>query len=64
VIPEAAFVDDLYADSIRLVELLVTMEEQGIEIPFEEAWNIKTVGMRTGCIPPMRPTVAAQESVT
>ena len=36
--------EDLYADSIRLVEMLLLMEEKGIHIPFEDAWNIKTVG--------------------
>jgi acyl carrier protein len=40
---DASFVDDLYADSIRLVEMLLFMEKKGINIPFEDAWNIKTV---------------------
>ncbi len=44
VVPEASFVKDLYADSIRLVELLLSLEEKGVDIPFEEAWNIETVG--------------------
>lgn len=44
VVPEASFMKDLYADSIRLVELLLHLEEEGIKIPFEEAWNIQTVG--------------------
>jgi acyl carrier protein len=44
VISEASFVKDLYADSIRLVELLLNLEDAGVNIPFEEAWNIKTVG--------------------
>ncbi len=44
VTPEASFMDDLYADSIRLVELFLSLGERGISIPFDEAWNIKTVG--------------------
>ena len=44
VVPEASFVDDLFADSIRLVELMLVLGEKGIEIPFEEAWSVKTVG--------------------
>jgi acyl carrier protein len=44
VVPEASFVLDLFADSIRMVELLLHLEETGIEIPFEEAWNVVTVG--------------------
>jgi acyl carrier protein len=43
VVPEASFVQDLYADSVRLVELLLYLEEQGIAIPFEEAWGVETV---------------------
>ncbi len=41
---EASFVDDLYADSIRLVEMMLRLKEQGITIPMEEAWNVRTVG--------------------
>jgi acyl carrier protein len=44
VVPEASFEDTLYADSIRLVELLLRLGQQGITIPMEEAWNVKTVG--------------------
>ncbi len=44
VVPEASFVQDLYADSIRLVELLLNLEQEGISIPFEEAWSVETVG--------------------
>ncbi len=44
VVPDASFVDDLYADSIRLAELMLRLAEQGITIPMEEAWNVKTVG--------------------
>ena len=44
VIPKAAFVDDLGADSLDLVELIMAMEEEfDIEIPDEEAEKIQTV---------------------
>lgn len=42
--PEASFVDDLGADSLDLVELIMSLEEQfDVEIPDEEAEKIKTV---------------------
>ncbi len=42
--PEASFIDDLGADSLDIVELVMELEEQyGIEIPDEEAEKIKTV---------------------
>ena len=42
---ESAFIDDLGADSLDIVELVMAMEEEfEIEIPDEEAENIKTVG--------------------
>jgi len=44
VVPEASFEDTLYADSIRLVELMLRLSQQGIVIPMEEAWEVKTVG--------------------
>ena len=41
----ANFVDDLGADSLDIVELVMALEEEfGISIPDEEAENIKTVG--------------------
>jgi acyl carrier protein len=43
VVPEASFQDTLYADSIRLVELMLRLDQQGITIPMEEAWNVRTV---------------------
>jgi acyl carrier protein len=43
VVPEASFEDTLYADSIRLVELLLRLDQQGITIPMDEAWNVRTV---------------------
>jgi acyl carrier protein len=42
---EAAFVDDLGADSLDTVELVMALEEQfDIEIPDEDAEKIATVG--------------------
>jgi len=41
---QASFIDDLGADSLDIVELVMKMEEEfGIEIPDEEAEKIKTV---------------------
>ncbi|MBI4208305.1 MAG: acyl carrier protein [Deltaproteobacteria bacterium] len=41
---DKAFIDDLGADSLDIVELVMAMEEEfGIEIPDEEAEKIQTV---------------------
>lgn len=41
---EASFVDDLGADSLDTVELVMQLEEEfGLEIPDEEAENLTTV---------------------
>lgn len=41
---EASFVNDLGADSLDTVELIMAFEEEfGVEIPDEEAEKIKTV---------------------
>ena len=43
--PEASFVDDLKADSLAVVELVLALEEEfKIEIPDEDTEKIKTVG--------------------
>jgi acyl carrier protein len=42
---EASFVDDLNADSLDLVELIMSLEEEfGMEISDEDAERIKSVG--------------------
>lgn len=44
VVPKASFVDDLGADSLDLVELIMSMEEEfDIEISDEDSENIRTV---------------------
>lgn len=43
--PEASFGDDLDADSLDLVELVMALEEEfGIEVPEEELEGVETVG--------------------
>ena len=45
VTPNASFVNDLGADSLDTVELVMALEEEfGMEIPDEEAEKIQTVG--------------------
>ena len=41
---ESAFIDDLGADSLDIVELIMAFEEEfGVEIPDEKAEKIRTV---------------------
>lgn len=43
--PDANFGDDLDADSLDLVELVMALEEEfGVEVPEEELEGIETVG--------------------
>ncbi|MCI0434728.1 MAG: acyl carrier protein [Gemmatimonadetes bacterium] len=45
VTPEASFVEDLGADSLDTVELVMAFEEEfGIEIPDEDAESLQKVG--------------------
>lgn len=45
VTPSASFVEDLGADSLDLVELVMAFEEEfSVEIPDQDAENMKTVG--------------------
>jgi acyl carrier protein len=44
IVPEARFSDDLNADSLDLVEMIMSLEEEfGVEIPDEDAEKILTV---------------------
>jgi len=43
--PDASFIDDLGADSLDIVELIMAIEEEfDIEIPDEDAEKLTTVG--------------------
>ena len=45
VTPEAKFIEDLGADSLDTVELVMALEEEfGIEVPDEQAEKLQTVG--------------------
>ncbi|MBP3440353.1 MAG: acyl carrier protein [Tidjanibacter sp.] len=45
IVPEASFANDLGADSLDTVELIMAFEEEfGLEIPDEAAEKISTVG--------------------
>ncbi len=45
VVPEASFIDDLGADSLDIVELVMALEEAfDIEIPDDDAEKIQTIG--------------------
>lgn len=51
VTPEASFIDDLGADSLDIVELVMAFEEEfGVEIPDDAAEKITTVGDATSYI--------------
>jgi acyl carrier protein len=44
VVPEASFIEDLNADSLDLVELIMSLEEEfGVKISDEDAAKIQTV---------------------
>lgn len=45
IVPEASFVEDLGADSLDIVELIMGIEEEfNIEIPDEDAEKLTSVG--------------------
>ena len=47
VVPEASFIDDLNADSLDLVELIMSLEEEfGVKISDEDAAKIQTCRTR------------------
>jgi acyl carrier protein len=44
VVPDASFIDDLNADSLEMVDLIISLEEEfGIQVSDEDAEKIKTV---------------------
>ena len=44
VLPEASFIDDLNADSLEMVDLIISIEEEfNIQVSDEDAEKIKTV---------------------
>lgn len=45
IVPEANFIDDLRADSLDTVEIVMAIEEEfGIDIPEDDQDKIRTVG--------------------
>ena len=42
--PEAYFITDLGVDSLRMVEVLLHLEELGLELSPDLVWQIQTVG--------------------
>lgn len=42
--PEASFTADLSVDSIRWVEMALSIEQIGVQVPTEAFWDIDTVG--------------------
>jgi acyl carrier protein len=47
--PEAYLVTDLGVDSIRLVELLLQLEERGLALSLEQFWEVQTVADAYRC---------------
>jgi acyl carrier protein len=43
VTPDASFITDLGADSIRMVEFMLRLEELGMPVQPEMAWQMETV---------------------
>lgn len=45
IVPEASFKDDLEADSLDLVNVVMALEEEfGIDVPDDQVENVRTVG--------------------
>jgi len=56
--PEASFIEDLLVDSIRMVEMFLRLEAEGLDIPLEAAWQIETVGDAYQCYVSQAPAEA------
>jgi acyl carrier protein len=41
--PEATFITDLGVDSLRLLEMMLRLEQMGVKLPLESLWQIQTV---------------------
>lgn len=48
-VPGASFVQDLLVDSLALASMMLRLEELGVFIPLESAWEIQTVGDAYRC---------------
>jgi acyl carrier protein len=42
--PETSFTNDLLVDSIRMLEMVLRLEQLVNEMPIEALWNMRTVG--------------------
>jgi acyl carrier protein len=42
--PEASFMNDLSVDSIKWLEMALTLEQIGVALKAEAVWDIQTVG--------------------
>jgi len=42
-LPDADLVQDLQLDSLALASMMLRLEELGVELPLESAWEIRTV---------------------
>ena len=47
--PEASFLNDLYVDSIKWLEMALTLEKIGVALSAEAVWDIHTVGDAYQC---------------
>ena len=41
--PEAYFITDLGIDSLRMIQVLLQLEQRGFKLSLESAWRIQTV---------------------
>jgi acyl carrier protein len=42
--PEAYFITDLGIDSLRMIQVLLQLDQMGFKLSLESAWQIQTVG--------------------